>query len=288
MGSFKKVPDTSHLRRDYFKRAIVYLESGEDLLIIKDRWFHNEGEYLEFKSADEGEGGGASRVVNMVDEDRASGFVAFGLVDRDALQARQKWEVWWEQNDALFSTLRPLGEHIRVLRRWEIENYLLDPEIVEEERANLEGRAVTRSNPVEKLAKDILMPAKFLASAAIVLHEQGTKLGDDLNKVEPTEELMKKVSEKIGDKTIRFEETLKRIEIFGEGHPETSSEYWERISRVLDGKRILKRLGLAQSSLDKPRDYRLSLASKIRQSGKIDFEFNGYIEEFKTAAREAI
>lgn len=288
MGSFKKIQDTSHLRRGYFKRAIVYLESGEDLLIIKDRWFHNEGEYLEFKSADEGDGGGASRVVNMVNGDRASGFIAFGLVDRDALQAKQKWNEWWERDDMLFSTMRPLGEHIRVLRRWEIENYLLDPEIVEEERANLEGRAVARLNAVEKLAKDVLMPAKLLASAAIVLHEQGAKLGDDLNRIEPTEELVKKVSEKIGDKTTQFKETLKRIEFFGEGHPETSNEYWERISRVLDGKRILKRLGLAQSSLDKPKDYRLSLASKIRQSGKIDFEFNTYIKEFKNAAREAV
>lgn len=288
MGSFKKITDTGHLRHRYFKRAIVYLESEEDYLIIKDRWFHNEGELLEFKSADTGLGGGANQVINNVDKDRADGSVAFGLVDRDALLAKNVWDAWWERDDDHFAGMRPLGEHIRILRRWEIENYLLDPEVLEEERANLEGRQIERANPSARLTEDILEAALILSAASIVSHEQGSPLGNELDKVEPIDVLRNKVLEKIGADTARFITVNEQIQGFGEGCPNGSDKYWERISRVLDGKRILKRLGLAQNALDVPKDYRLSLASKIRQAGKIAPELTSHIEEFKSAVREVL
>ncbi len=288
MGSFKKISDTGHLKLRYFKRAIVYLESAEDFLIIKDRWFHNEGELLEFKSADVGLGGGASQVISNVDRDRAGGAVAFGLVDRDALLAKTIWDAWWERDDEKFSRMRPLGEAIRVLTKWEIENYLLDPDIIEEERANLEGRQIDRENAVARLAGDVLEPARMLAAASVIMHKQGGSLGNDLDKVVPLDALRAKVQERLWADADELARVIDHIESFGENHPLDSDRYWDRISRILDGKRILKRIGLAQNSLDVKADYRLSLASKIRQTGKIAPEFVSYIEEFKSAARQAI
>lgn len=288
MGSFKQITDTGHLRKNYFKRAIVYLESQEDYLIVKDRWFHDEGELLEFKSADEGSGGGANQVISKVNGERNEGIVAFGLVDRDALLAKKEWELWWEGDDEKLASARPFGEHVRILRRWEIENYLLDPVVIEEERANLEGREVDRSNPAAKLSSESLEPAKLLSAASIVLHKCGETLGDDLNRVDSIEQLQQKIIAKIGLRNAEFDKTLEHIEEFGDGYLQSSDAYWERISRVLDGKRILKRLGWAHGALDNTKDYRLSLASKIRQAGKIDPEFKTHIEEFKLAVRSTI
>lgn len=284
MASFKNNFDTGHLRSRYFQRVTVFLESEEDYLILNDRWFYDEGEFLDFRSSDEGEGGGAKKVVANVNKSREQGFVTFGLVDRDALLAECRWNDWWEIDDERFRSRRPLGEHIRVLTRWEIENYLLAPEIVEEERANIEGRAVNRTDPTGKLAGDVLEPATLLASAAILLHEKGTKLGADFDCVEPVEILSQKLEQKAGEDAVRLTEKRRLVENFGENRQSGSTQHWDRISRLLDGKRILKRLKLAQRELSNPKDFRLSLASKIRQAGKIDPELAGYIEEFKSAA----
>lgn len=284
MASFKNNFDTGHLRSHYFQRVTVFLESEEDYLIVRDRWFYDEGEFLDFRSSDEGEGGGAKKVISNVNKSREQGFVTFGLVDRDALFAECRWDHWWEVDDERFHASRPLGEHIRILKRWEIENYLLDPEIIEEERANIEGRAMNRTDPAGKLSNDVLEAARLLASAAIVLHENGIKLGDDLDRVESVDVLQQKIAQKVEPHVSRLDETKNQIDRFGEDHPANSARHWERISRMLDGKRILKRLNLAQKSLSNPKDYRLSLASKIRQTGKIDTELVGYIGEFKSAA----
>lgn len=288
MGSFKQVTDTGNLRKTYFKRAIVYLESQEDYLIVGNRWFHNEGELLEFKSADEGAGGGANQVIDKVTNERSEGVVAFGLVDRDALLAKHNWDSWWQRDDDQFAETRPFGEHVRVLKRWEIENYLLEPSVIEEEQANLAGRAVNHESPATQLIQEALGPAKLLSAASITLHARGQKLGDDLNRVDTMKQLQEKIAEKINSQGTELQANLDRIEQFGEGHPVDSRIYWERISRMLDGKRILKRLGWAHGELNNPRDYRLSLATKIRLAGKIDPEFTLHIEEFKSVARSSI
>ena len=92
MGSFKTMEDTGLVRSKHSGRAIVYLESNDDYQIFFERWFYDEGEYLEFKSSDTGFGGGCSKVIKDVESDRENDIPAFGIVDRDSLLQQLKWD----------------------------------------------------------------------------------------------------------------------------------------------------------------------------------------------------
>lgn len=60
MSSFKQIKDTQRVDDKYSGRVIVYLESEEDFQIFQERWFYDEGEFPEFRSADQGIGGGCA------------------------------------------------------------------------------------------------------------------------------------------------------------------------------------------------------------------------------------
>lgn len=95
MPGLKEFKQTDEIDSAYLDKAIVYLESEEDVQIIKERWFFDEGRYVEFKSADAGSGGGCTQVIQKVASDRGKGIVAFGIVDRDALLQCGEWGRWF-------------------------------------------------------------------------------------------------------------------------------------------------------------------------------------------------
>jgi hypothetical protein len=64
MASFKQLQESESIDNAYTNKAVIYLESEEDLQIIKERWFFDEGKYIEFKSVDSGQGGGCTQVIN--------------------------------------------------------------------------------------------------------------------------------------------------------------------------------------------------------------------------------
>jgi two-component system response regulator AlgR len=68
---------------------------------------------------------------------------------------------------------------------------------------------------------------------------------------------------------------------FSEGEVIGSLEYWNKQSRILNGKAILKRLNLLGGKLSDKNDYRLALASKIYETDNIDEEIKEYISDFK-------
>jgi hypothetical protein len=110
--------------------AVVFLESEDDLQIIAKRWFFDEGQDVFFQPADACQpglgGGGCRAVIDLVAQARGNGISAFGIVDRDVLLNDNNWSLWWQDQDKLFLDARPYGDHIRILLRWELENYLLD------------------------------------------------------------------------------------------------------------------------------------------------------------------
>ena len=132
MSGFKKLKQTDKLVLKQRGGVVVFLESGEDFEIVHKRWFFNEGQDIWFQPADGYElgtgGGGCKAVIVLVTEAKAYGINAFGLVDRDVLLSDQNWPLWWQEHDQIFLSARPYGDHIRVLLRWELENYLLEPD----------------------------------------------------------------------------------------------------------------------------------------------------------------
>ncbi|MDD3484168.1 hypothetical protein [Azovibrio restrictus] len=282
MASFKGKPDSERVEYGYFRKVIVFLESEEDRLIIGDRWFFEDGEF-DFKPADQGCGGGSSRVIALVAEARTNHFSAFGIVDRDALAVEPHWPTWWEMDDGNFHAARPLGEYIRVLPRWEIENYLLDPEVVEAVVANREGRPVRRGeDALQTIYRDINSVVS-ISAAVIAGRKHGIRVDDELNKI-PADALPQQIEKHLGDAASCVSELTQRIREFGAPLPEGSAAHWERISRLLDGKRFLKRLDLCGRSLSTKEDRRLELADQARNKGMLIQEIKVFLDEFKREA----
>jgi hypothetical protein len=80
----------------------------------------------------------------------------------------------------------------------------------------------------------------------------------------------------------RLNEYIDRIEAFAEGVADSGAERWERLNRLIDGKRMLRRLGLYGAAFS---DRRGDLARHIRINGRIDPEIWSHLRVFKAAGK---
>jgi len=291
MASFKQIKDTQTVETKYSGRVIVYLESQEDFHIFQERWFYDEGEFLEFHSTDQGAGGGCSNVIKQVEIDRKNGIIAFGIVDRDAVMKHNLWDIFWETDDSKYKDAKPFGDHVRQLCRWEVENYLLDPEELENMLADVGKDAPRKKRPVEFMIKELLNHCNILIpimAINVLLHKNGKpaltiKFGSDCLTGENMQQTIKsQIYNSFPDKPDEikneFNEYIRLFESFGENYQTDSAEYWDRLNRMIDGKRIFDRLG-HQNKLRA--DYRFYLARRIREKKQIDQEIIDLIDYFK-------
>ncbi|MDM8543235.1 hypothetical protein QUF90_19340 [Desulfococcaceae bacterium HSG9] len=289
MAGFKRTPDIDRLHHRQRGGVIVFVESEDDYQIFAERWFFDIGEKLTFESADrdtpERGGGGCGVVCNLVDKAIDDGICAFGIIDRDSLMNNDLWEIWWEENDERFLEYRPFGDRIRVLLRWELENYLLDAKAMEIEIAD-ERFCSPRSS--KQCAQDCLKYAselKNIASAHIVLQRYKCgKLnpGFGSNPPHTGAKLHDKLIAHLDKKSVpTAQDTLaaERTSVDRFDRPDADVlQRWERLSRMVDGKGTLKYLGsMLQVPLYKRR---AALASRIREQNRIPADIQGYVDEF--------
>ncbi|MCK5523763.1 MAG: DUF4435 domain-containing protein [Thiomargarita sp.] len=283
MASFKQLQENENIDNAYTNKAVVYLESEEDLQIIKERWFFDEGKEIEFKSVDSGHGGGCTQVINRVNTERDKGISAFGIVDRDALMRKEKWDLWWEIDDQQFKQAKPFGDYILVLRRWEIENYLLSPEELEIVLSDKEFRPLKN---IDLVIQNLLKEAedlKVLSAAMILSHENGHTFSLGFGLKDTGEALQKEVKNHLSNHiksklSLQLTSYIQKIEAFAEGNTKPTRQRWERLNRLLDGKRTLQRLDLFKSRVGERRG---DLARHLRINNNIDSELMAYIKEIK-------
>lgn len=107
----------------------IVLEGGEDVVLFK-RWFFEYLDRLEFvQAANLGVGAGCTAVRAAVVALRQAGIRAFGLSDRDHLFKNADWTTLFAVDDVAFADATE-DEHVAVNRLWEIEAYLLVPELI--------------------------------------------------------------------------------------------------------------------------------------------------------------
>lgn len=279
MTSFKNKSATEFAEKSYLSRVVVYLESEEDRLIIGDRWFYDEN--LEFRSAgDDAQGaGGCTQVIKKVNNDKAKGITSVGLVDRDVLLKDCYWECWWEHDKSKFEACQPYGEDIKILSRWEIENYLLlEPDIIVSVKADRFGQAQQRPAPVP-LSSDEVELFTMLTAADACCHAEGKKkVSDSMARFSGTSQDLRTSLEKKGVQPSALDQETNRAVRFAGDEEEGSVEHWKQQSRILNGKAILKRLGL----LGEKGKRRYDLASRIADRNRIDPEIREYIAAFKS------
>ena len=283
MAAFKEKLSTEFAEKSYLSRVTVYLESEEDRLIIGDRWFYDE-ENLDFRSAGEDTqgAGGCTQVIKKVNDDEKKGIKSVGLVDRDVLLKDCDWECWWEQDNTAFRACQPYGKNIKVLSRWEIENYLLlEPDIIASVKADRFGQTQKRPAPIPLSSKEISL-FTMLTAADACCHAVGKKkLSDSMARFSGTSEDLRTSLEKKGLQPAALDQEMNRVARFAGDESDDPVQQWQKVSRILNGKAILSRLHLLGKKMDDASDCRLTLARKIVDDDKIDPEIREYITAFR-------
>lgn len=107
----------------------IVLEGGDDVVLFR-RWFFDYLDRLEFvQAANLGVGAGCTAVRTAVQRVKDSGVRAFGLSDRDRLFKDADWPNLFAVDDGAFTAATVDGD-VAVNRLWEIEAYLLMPELI--------------------------------------------------------------------------------------------------------------------------------------------------------------
>lgn len=222
MGSLKEI-DPQFLPEEGDNRyqvgesgVIIYLESEDDVFIFRDKWFRKSRFPIVFKAASPNSGDKGSGGCMQVRKKVGQYGDVYGVVDRDALWSDQghREGLWWETDDECFFAEKPFGENIFVLNRWEIENYLLHPEALRKLLWD-KTRGTTPHTDTEKIAE------------LLCAHEA---------------DFVKFSAHTIGDGEENRQEIEDKISSFSEKQ-EHPVQRWERLSRMLNGKKVIEMLG---------------------------------------------
>lgn len=161
---------------------VIYVEADDDRYVFGDCWFKHWLSRIEFQAAALQCGtAGCSGGIDAVASDRQAGNFAWGIVDRDTVMSRCLWNLVNETDDAIYTGLasQEFGPEIKLLCRWEMENYLIDGLALEQCRAE---RAMTPERSADVVYQELLADCQMLIShAAInsVCHKYHVKgLGD--------------------------------------------------------------------------------------------------------------
>ncbi|MBF0136833.1 MAG: DUF4435 domain-containing protein [Magnetococcales bacterium] len=298
MGNFSTMYEPEAIGRQYSSRIMLYLESREDLEIFHERWFRGWSEWIEFQSVDaqEGGGGGSSQVFHRVQKDRDCNVPAFGIVDRDVLLNDQvmgrgsNWDAFLESNHAAFESAAHVGPYIKVLRRWEIENYLLHPVAVGKlmQDAEVKSNVTCSPNAAAQCLLDFSAVAILMTAANLVLIEH------DRIPIKPLFEQNYSDIQSLTPLVIRYFETqgisdaqekidikCKAIRSFLHDETGTPEDHWDQLNYLIDGKLFLVRF-CKWFGFSDPR--RLELARKICDHQLIDSEISEFMRMLKEKA----
>ena len=294
MASFKKV-ETVVVDAKYEGGIKVFLESAEDVRIFSEHWFSHKQDKLRFVSA-EGEqsgGGGCAAVITKVSEANSQRIEAYGIVDRDVLLSDAKLDLFWETDDRKFHAAHPYGEKIHVLRRWELENYLLQPEAFAYEVSRRISRSPAPDLSAENFLAEVddIVLVTALTTYSVANGQKspspafGTNIpaGSDLS--QEIDKFLKKQFPAPACPVITAD--AEKVRSFDQSNA-NPSERWDRLSRILDGKKTLMRLcryistSLALGSVDHWEEMRGCLANVIASKKSIDGELLDLINQIST------
>lgn len=294
MANFKDLKNSPvGISAGYTGGVKVYVESTGDEYILKKKWFPNLLDRLSIEavSLDTGENGGCRIVVNKVIEARASGVEAFGIVDRDSLlsDSTLRNSLFWEADETKFSSATPFGPYIHVLMRWEIENYLLKPPAVIELLRDklLQTISLETSDLLENEEDFILRTAIDVINVS-----RGHPCPSDKFADGETGDALKHIVKnflKVSD--AELDATRQQISAFF-GFEKDKDARWDKLCRIVNGKRALNQLGQFLSRRDRrwaglrlEESEKGALASHIANLKLIDTELKTRMMFFASAAR---
>lgn len=281
MASFKKnsINSTSSVLARQKSKPIIYVEGQSDKSIYENFWFVELLGKVSFSITPNTQG--CSAVVKTVASDRSKGIVAFGIVDRDKLMTDGNWNLLRQTDDSLFDSSWPYPE-VKITRRWELESYLIEPEVLEAYLAPAQGGRLPRSMSVveaELLAHaDALVPFAAL-NQALHLHnipapKDGYTLLDSRTEVQiriPKEKLVShpQIS---GD----YHSNLPLVDAFVSSTAITPRQRLQGLLRTVNGKAMLDRVKRAAQLKD---DITYLIAKEMKQLKRVPAEIDSFVRQ---------
>jgi hypothetical protein len=108
----------------------IILEGKDDVRLFEKYWFHHMIDSFKFVEAGEiVAGGGCTAVRDAVALSRQNNIPASGISDRDHLFRTKDWPALFEIDDDAF-VARTSDETFYTTLRWEVEAYLLEPDLL--------------------------------------------------------------------------------------------------------------------------------------------------------------
>lgn len=247
---------TKQLKSRYRKKIEIYLEGVDDLGIYQNIWFGHLTDRIMFRLAEDGAipVSGCSGVEKNVVAQRLAGVEAYGIVDRDAVAA---WAISCDPDDTRFVAVNfESNPYLYYTIRWELENYLVDPEFWERERIDSAAMRGGGRRSEEEVARELLTHCDILiahaAANALRMEQRKKKLGDGIGAEAKTrkefEEIlfsgpMKNLTE---EEKASYIEWVKRIEAFD--YPgEVEMRRLFGLCRRIHGKALLQRFHRAHN-----------------------------------------
>lgn len=286
MGAIKNkeyIASSQNLTTRYGGVPVIYVESEEDKYVFGECWFRERLSTVEFKPAlDKASASGCSGVIEAVTKELQAGNSAWGIVDRDTTMAHDLWHLVDETDDSKFEAEKPFGPSIKVLRRWEMESYLVDAEALEHHRAAISRQSARNLDDVyQELLNccDVLVPH---AAINAVLHaKRQPGLSDGYSNRFAT-----RVDVDADIKTIKFPHlSLEEQSNYGQhvtkadAFDDTAASSEIRVNSMLrriHGKAVLSRfqhLHKIQVDLDG------LLAKRIEEQGRIPNEISAFVNQ---------
>jgi hypothetical protein len=285
----EKSTATRDVISEYRDKTLVVLEGETDVNLFRNYWFQNRLDRIDFvepESVSEcgGGGGGCNAVIRDVAFYRQKGTNAFGLVDRDKLQADKMWDLVWQTDDAIFDQAFPYGPHVKITRYWEIESYLIDPSSIEKHLCNKDGGRQPRSD--DTVEQECLVHAEALIPHAAMNYAK-RKIGEkefpdtqtsrfsNKSGVEKEYQCLKEKGEICDSVWCEYQKAVPKVEAFAYG--KTSRQRLFGLLRRVNGKAMLERIIKKDKLLDKPNFF---LAAAIRDRKAIPQELIDFIDIF--------
>jgi len=269
-------------------KIVVFVEGETDEPILL-RLF-DKASLADISFTHDPDGDVVKNVETSMGREEVEGEVCFGIVDRDTLNKREEHlKLFLEPDDGKFQAARPFHPRVRMLLRWEIENYLiLDPKAVGCELDDLispkKVPAWDRARVLRRLITlgDSQVPM-IAACSVSVANGAGHVFGKNgierwSRDVESRAGIEVKV-DKAGHEWRSYAPDVERMHAAEESD---AGLRWRAMNRLVDGKRILSQLC---DSAGKERDkFRARLASRQKNTRVVE-ELLEILEGFR---REAI
>lgn len=284
MGALKKLNEigSEPFSQRYSGVPVVYVESTADEYIFSN-WFKHYLGKVEIKPADQHcSAGGCNAVVGKVLEERSNQNEAWGVVDRDTVMKDDHWHLVWETNDKTFEKTQPYGNFIKILRRWEIENYLIDAESLEDYRSAHQKAPPKPAAAVwQELHKhcDALVPV--IAYNAMCHASKVAGTGDGFANQQPDRAaVMTEVQSKLllnhpPSRTNEFLQNIPKAEAFDQPNSDHQIRV-EGLLRIIPGKAILLRFRKSAKIHD---EIDGQLTQKILEKGRIPSEIDDFFRQ---------